>query len=447
MFTIEKIEAAAAPEKRLFISLITRDISLIDAFLDLIDNSINAIIAPMADNLQTAGDYVRILENYDKEVAAQITIRVNEHKIFINDNAAGISANVARDHVFKFGRSDREKDRSDRLSVYGIGLKRAMFKMGNRIKMTSDHAEGGFGMDLNVKSWARDPRQPWVIDLVPRAKAGPTNCGTTIEISDLFPDVVSRIKDGVFIDQLKRRISRTYTFFLNKIVRIDVNDDSIEGIPILISENRVVDSFQQGGVSCAISAGIAEPDARGRYIQEASGFYIFCNGRTVIFGDRSELTGWTGSPSLPLFQPKHRPFVGVVFFTAADPETLPWTTTKTAINQESGVWQEARRKMISAGRQVTGWLDNRYSGDGTEVSPADVRNAAGQTNNALAASASKKQNFRIPQKAPPKEIRIQYSALVEDIEKIAKYLRRPGMGGAEVGRYTFEYFLKNRVSE
>ena len=43
------LTADASPEKRLFISLLTRDISLVAAFLDLIDNSINAALAPLAD--------------------------------------------------------------------------------------------------------------------------------------------------------------------------------------------------------------------------------------------------------------------------------------------------------------------------------------------------------------------------------------------------------------
>jgi hypothetical protein len=43
---VDKILADARPEKRLFISLITRDISLIDACLDLTDNSINAALEP-----------------------------------------------------------------------------------------------------------------------------------------------------------------------------------------------------------------------------------------------------------------------------------------------------------------------------------------------------------------------------------------------------------------
>jgi hypothetical protein len=60
---VEKIDADASPEKRLFISLITRDISLIDAFLDIIDNSINSALEPLADRLRTADDYEKLLTN------------------------------------------------------------------------------------------------------------------------------------------------------------------------------------------------------------------------------------------------------------------------------------------------------------------------------------------------------------------------------------------------
>jgi hypothetical protein len=58
-----KLLADARPEKRLFISLVTRDISLIDAFLDIVDNSINAALEPLSAKLKTADDYQRLLAN------------------------------------------------------------------------------------------------------------------------------------------------------------------------------------------------------------------------------------------------------------------------------------------------------------------------------------------------------------------------------------------------
>jgi signal transduction histidine kinase len=124
----KEIDADASPEKRLFISLLTRDIPLIAAFLDLVDNSINAAIEPFAGRLSTAEDYATLFNDKSITPSVDINIMVSKEGISISDNAAGISADTATDHVFKFGRSSDESSSTDRLSVYGIGLKLSVVK-------------------------------------------------------------------------------------------------------------------------------------------------------------------------------------------------------------------------------------------------------------------------------------------------------------------------------
>src|SRR5258708_14580696 len=124
------IEAQASPEKRLFISLLTRDIPLIAAFLDLLDNSINAAVEPYADRLESAEGYQAVFQDETLHPGVDIRLTVSPEKVQITDTASGISAETAADHVFKFGRGAGEAHESDRLSVYGIGLKRAIFKLG-----------------------------------------------------------------------------------------------------------------------------------------------------------------------------------------------------------------------------------------------------------------------------------------------------------------------------
>jgi hypothetical protein len=164
---VEKLLADATPEKRLFVSLITRDISLIDAFLDIIDNSINAALEPLADDLKTADDY-QLLANSKAKPKVQIDISVGSARLVVTDNATGISAKTAAEHVFKFGREAHDASDTDRLSVYGIGLKRAMFKCGNKINMTSDHKEGGFELKLDVRDWAKLKQEKWGFEIEKR---------------------------------------------------------------------------------------------------------------------------------------------------------------------------------------------------------------------------------------------------------------------------------------
>jgi hypothetical protein len=142
-------EAQASPEKRLFISLLTRDISLIDAFLDIVDNSINSAIKMENVRLRTVGDYRKLLTSQSRKKPAEIKISISEARIEISDTAGGITFRDAEDDVFRFGRANTEAS-GDRLSVYGIGLKRAIFKMGNVIDIVSNHPETGFSLCINV---------------------------------------------------------------------------------------------------------------------------------------------------------------------------------------------------------------------------------------------------------------------------------------------------------
>jgi hypothetical protein len=437
--------ALASPEKRLFISLLTRDIPLIDAFLDLIDNSINSAMAGIAEKLKDAESYATILSKPVKRELPKIELKIDGDEVRISDNSTGISLNAAKNHVFKFGREAGSGDKNDRLSVYGVGLKRAIFKIGNKISIDSDHKESGFSMSLNVEKWEQDKRQPWTIDINARAPTQAGNTGTVIRIKDLYPDVKRRINDGIFIGELRDKIQRAYAFFIDQVVQVFVNDERIEKPDFTMGSNTASDKFKIDGVECVVIAGIGEPDSRGYFVDKTAGWSVFCNGRNVIFADKSGLTGWTGAPELPLFQPKHRPFKGIVIFVSADPELLPWTTTKSAINRESGIWQEARKRMVAVGKEITGVLDRRYDNDGTSISTSGVKDLAGKQTNLLKISTTKTRTFEMSKAKEPETIRVQFDAEIEQVEAVRDYLRKPSMSGSDVGRHTFAYFLKNRV--
>lgn len=439
---VQKLLANASPQRRLFISLITRDITLADAILDIIDNSINAALQPMAERLKTADDYQRLLADKNVKPKIEIDIRINSSRIAIDDNAPGIPLAMARDHVFQFGREEDGADTTDRLSVYGIGLKRAIFKCGNYVNIISDHRDGGFQLKLpDVRAWAADKSEHWTFPITSREPTK-TNCGTRVIVTMLHDEVLRRIEDGLFLPQLRDRIARTYSVYIGRIVNITLNNHRIEREPFEIGGNRASQKFKRGLVTCNVTAGIAVVPPGGEFRQRNAGWYIFCNGRAVLFADTSSTTGW--GMGLPLFQAKHRPFLGTVFFVSADPEELPWTTTKSAINEESVVWQEARGHMANVGRTIIRFLDSRYTEEGTLVAPEALRDATGKKIGVLEAAVAAEQQFRVPPKAAKKTTTVQYQAKPSDIAKIETHLRKK-MGGSAVGRYTFDWYLKNEV--
>lgn len=441
------IRADASPEKRLFISLITRDISLVAAFLDLIDNSVNAAVEPHATRLKTATDYQSTFVDPSIKPSVDIRVHVDATSVRVTDDAAGIPSQIAKEHVFKFGRSSDEAHASDRLSVYGIGMKRALFKLGNNIKFVSDHTEGGFGLDLDVGEWAKDKNPVWTFPLSERIPVQQGHTGTDITITNLTAETKLRVSDAIFINQLKDAISRTYAFYLAKFVNIFVNGEMIDGKDVTIGSNIESDTFSLGGTTCAIAAGLAVP-AGEQFRDKTAGWYVFCNGRAVVSADKTGLTGWGGGQlGLPSYQPKHRAFIGTVFFVSTNAEELPWNTTKSGINEDSELWQLAKRQMATVGRRVVSFLDGRYTEEGTEVTASELKEFAGSAQSVIAAAVAPKSSFQSATKPRLETIKIQYSAKVEDVRKIGEHIGRRNISGSDAGKYTFDFYLRNEVGE
>ena len=85
----ESFTIKASPTKELFIYMLTRDIPLIRAILDLVDNSVDG-----ATRTQSGDDYSNFW----------IRIKCSKDRFSISDNCGGISVTLARDYAFRFGR-------------------------------------------------------------------------------------------------------------------------------------------------------------------------------------------------------------------------------------------------------------------------------------------------------------------------------------------------------
>jgi Transcription elongation factor, GreA/GreB, C-term/Histidine kinase-, DNA gyrase B-, and HSP90-like ATPase len=170
----------------------------------------------------------------------------DKDRIVVEDNAPGISFTTAEKEVFRFGHSAAHNESRDRLSVYGIGMKRALFKVGKRISMTSDHKSGGFGLTLDVAKWARSTKLPWTIPISKRPPASVT--GTRIKITHLNPEIRERLLDKTFGKNLIEKISRVYSFFIGRIVDVYVNGERVARTDSEIGhENYSHDKFTRNG--------------------------------------------------------------------------------------------------------------------------------------------------------------------------------------------------------
>lgn len=446
-------KANAYPRKHFFFEMFTRDISLEDCILDLIDNSIDGVIrrgaidisaslldrsAPTNGNASGNNGLPKIIVSY------------SSRQFEITDTCGGIPRSQAREDVFNFGHAPGEVGGA--LGVYGIGLKRAIFKIGNHFEMVSKTATEGFSVDLDVRAWAAkdDSLSDWTIPLTyVDGASSESDAGTTIKITKLRPEVVMRLNDGILAQRLASTISQTYGLFIGRYVQISLNGKEIKPFQIPIGKSDEVspayDEYKDGQVRIKLFASLAARGANNEWPSERAGWYALCNGRIVAAADKTELTGW-GTQNFPQFHDgKHRGFVGVALFESSNPLALPWTTTKRGLNRESPVYLQARNRMIGVARPIIKFLDGMYKPDAPEEARGrDIANQVTRTSLAdIAARAPS--TFTVTTttvRRPKTTIRVQYDAERSDVERVKKCTKRPSATASQVGKYTFDYFLK-----
>jgi len=441
--------AKAFPRKSFFVQMFTKDISLEDCILDLLDNSIDGLIG--SSEIRLADISRSIFNGHDKpdtRWTPLVSVDYSSELFSIQDNCGGIDLNYALNEAFNFGHS-LSYHPLGYLGAYGVGLKRAIFKIGRHFNIVSRTLSNGFACDLDVTEWvARDETlRDWQIPLRDIEKAsGSRSAGTKITVTGLHQEVKMRLQDKTFPIHLTRAIERTYAFFLKRYVRVQVNGTELHPyvIPVGRPQGGQVsyEKIDRDRVTVRIVATVAHGDERGRLSMDAAGWYIVCNGRVVLAADKTHTTGW-GTESLPQFVPKYRAFVGFVFFESQDPLRLPWTTTKRDLNKESSIYLHVRDRMALAARPVITFCNRKYGPDADEepiereisrqVRAASLGDLTGNRTTTFTAQP-------IAHK-PRTTTTVKFEADHTELERIRKHLRSPRMGAGAIGRHAFEYFM------
>lgn len=369
MATLPK--ASANPTKAFFVRMITRDIALEDCILDLIDNSVDAAWQLQGGRPMSLSDSTK-LSKYKIEIEA----RSNYFKI--SDNCGGITLDEAAEYAFTFGRRDTDPHEKYSIGVYGIGMKRAIFKLGTSIKIRSTYnakkATESFAVPINVPKWLSDDKTPsWDFDIEP--DFGLEAPGVEIVVDALTEETATSFGDPAFIQKLRRTIARDYTLHLHRGLIVQVNGQEITGWPIEMRTGQgfapmrvsykdeilfVEDgSTKKGIVNVEVLAGMeapppesSDPDEEDKK-ESRSGWYIACNGRIVLAADKTELSGWS-TDEWPKWHPQYEGFLGLILFASENAKLLPLTTTKRSIDSASAVYKKAMPHMREASRA---WID------------------------------------------------------------------------------------------
>ncbi len=389
----------ARPEKEFFVSMLTRDIELGDAILDLLDNCLDGVHRTLDRRGSVpVADESRLFEGFGAD------LNISAEEFSIQDNCGGIPRKDAADRAFRMGRPPGPSDNIGTVGMYGIGMKRAIFKLGRHAIITSRPADHDEYSVTITPEWI-DRQDEWHLPMGDAVESLP-QLGTKIIVSTLRSDVARQFnpESSRFIPELKKKIAQTYSLILEKGFSVTVNGESIAPASLLLlSAQSAVDqvihpyyySGTIGGVEVEIFAGLyrrlpddeeADEGSPNRFSSDDAGWTIACNDRIVVFKDKTRLTGW-GEAGVPSFHGQFTAFSGLVLMDCSDPSKLPLTTTKRGLDGGSEVYLITKELMRKSTKTFTSFTykwkpylrqrDELYS-QLTPTSIHDVRTQANQ---------------------------------------------------------------------
>jgi hypothetical protein len=428
--------------------MLTRDISLDDCILDLVDNSIDGawkVSGKHPSELRVNKDLSRF----------KVEIQFSDKQFRISDNCGGITLDDAAEYAFTFGRSSKQPKDDYSVGVYGIGMKRAAFKIGNRINVRSTYRESkeliGFQVPINVTNWMKNESDDWDFDLEEYPAASST--GVEIAITDLSSETRVRFNDPAYALGLRRVLSRDYVVPLMRGLIISVNGVDIPASPIEFLQDKdfvpLRTSYTDGDVRVELIAGMRhrppdtnDPDEGRKRTDETSGWYIICNGRVVLDADRTDVTGW-GTTGTPSWHGQYSGFVGIAFFSSKESASLPMTTTKRSVDTSSGVYRRALAKMQVPTRA---WIDYT-NGRKSDASVRDLE-ATALPKEVSTLPLSTKVKLPKPKSASGERLAsVGYAVPMSKLKTLAAAFGQRFMSQKDVGLKSFEYAYKELVSE
>jgi hypothetical protein len=442
------------PAKRFFVGMLVKDIELVPAIIDLVDNSVDG------------GKRLRPEASDERFAGLQISLSVSESGFEIEDNCGGIRLDWAREYAFRFGRPEDVEGPLGEVGQFGVGMKRALFKLGRKFTVTSTTISDAFTLPVNVDDWMADTSPQWsfeLSDVDEHAEVSEEETGTLIQVERLHDTVAAEMKTEQFAARLLEELRLRQARVIAQGMRILVND-----APVALFEPQLLrgpslhpivryESIPANGshLGMKLYAGLIrlvedasetdDEDAEDFLGPPTAGWYLFCNDRLLLAADRSRLTGW--GEAAAAYHPQYRQFRGYVLLEG-DSKYMPWTTTKTAVDEDSPIFRDVQTAMFDALQKTQAALNRmKKERQGNPENERPAVEAVRTAELALLANFEESAHLVLPDPAPDRPASnvkwIRYSVDPEDFTAVADEL---GVEAAvDVGRGTFEHYLQTQV--
>ena len=455
---IEYESIDASPVKSFFVSMLTRDIKLEDAILDLLDNCVDGILR------SKGGNGSRPYEGF------WANIKFAEDIFEISDNCGGIPWSL-HNYAFQMGRShDYEPDLAGNLGVYGIGMKRAIFKIGRYCLISTRNGNDQYEIEIPLTWFAKEKESDWNLP-VRNARRSLEEEGTTIVVGNLNPGIAERFSEGAetFKTDLERLVSTNYAYIIEKGFKVRINGNPVKPRTTkLVFDSRELAGIRpyifkttSNGVEVFLTVGFTRPipsqaeildeQESKKYSSIDAGWTVLCNDRAVLYCDRSEMTGW-GEAGVPRYHTQFIAISGIVEFCSNDASKLPTTTTKRGIDASSPLYLQIKNKMREGMRFFTNYT-NKWKGredesrrqieEGARLSLIEIKAESERlpfnvTTRSVPPGDQYKPKLPLPPVIEPTKRRISFVREVYRIRKVAEFFGDPDMEPMDVGENCFD---------
>ena len=422
----------AKPTKQFFIEMLVRDIGLVRAIIDLVDNSIDG-----AHRFNSGGNFEGLW----------VHITANETEFAISDNCGGITPELARNYAFRFGRSADQPPTPGSVGLFGVGMKRTLFKLGREFSVESISAHARFSMHVDIDEWERSDDWTFRFDDLDESEQDVQTVGTMILVRRLETTVKDDFVRQNFLSQLAIELEAAEQEALSSGLEIKLNDLELNASrPQLLSSSVIKPAARKyellgGELRVRLYAGVAES------VPRTAGWDLFCNGRLVLEADKSGISGWgeQNEQRVPRYHNQFARFRGIVYLESADGRNLPWNTTKTGVDSDSSVFKAVRAEMVLLMRPVIDFLNllETEESEGSRV----LHQALDEARLTTVASLPFRQVFNVSltTRQVPTMRTIQYSKPREQVDAVRDAL---GVTTAkQVGEMTFDYYYQSEVEQ
>jgi hypothetical protein len=473
------------PDKLFFIENLIKDIELIPAILDLVDNSVDSARQVAIHQLiQSGADEVTAKATMELPPGAfdglRVELKIDATTFKISDTCAGMAIDLAKKYAFRIGRSKDFDGVPGSVGQFGVGMKRALFKIGRSFRVESRTESERFILEVDINKWIDDQdEQDWSFRMKSAERSLPNSetTGTVIEVGNLHPSVSADFDDDLVLSLLREQLRLRHQEAIDRGLRILLNGEKLSGLrpELMIGPDlgAVRKSFPidvaQGTVLVEIMAGIVRTNRKELNVNEneaenfrttnEAGWWVFCNNRLLLIADKTAETGWGRGAAA--YHPQYRLFRGYVYMSAVETSLLPWNTTKTGVDTDSAVWRKVQSEMVSVLVEIQAVLnrikkerETELDYEAEDIEPDELLYLraldAAQPTPLRELPAS--EQITVPQKPRPKKgksrpklQRIQYDIPQEQCDRAMTLFEFNSI--AELGRQSFDYFYDREVGD